>query len=155
MSVKDLVVKLVAEKGTEVDPKKTLAEWLDQVDKLYRRVEDWLRELLDEELMKAIKIRREQTGLSEEPLGDYQIDKLVIEIVDKWIVFDPVGRMIMGSLGRVDLFRMGYKLDGYMLLLFAGDQGAFHWHVVKGAVGVRGWLDRKVFEDILEEMLVG
>lgn len=154
MSVKDLVVKLEAvKKDEEIDWQERLKQWIQQVDALYATVEGWLKELLEEEF-KRIEIRREMKPLSEEFLGNYEVDKLIISVANRSVVLDPVGRHIIGARGRVDLYRIGYKADGYMLLLFADDDEKPYWGIAKIAdKRESGAFDKDSFERFLEEAL--
>ena len=75
-------------------------EWLDNLDKLYKKVES----LLDKYLSSGqIQRERRPVKMNEEFIGSYVADQLVLKIGPKSVVLEPVGTMIVGSKGRVDL----------------------------------------------------
>jgi hypothetical protein len=75
-------------------------EWLDNLDKLYRKVES----LLDKYLSSGqIQRERRPIKMNEEYIGSYVADQLVLKIGPKSVVLEPVGTLIVGSKGRVDL----------------------------------------------------
>ncbi len=75
-------------------------EWLDYLDKLYKKVES----LLDKYLSSGqIQRERRPVNLNEEHIGTYVADQLVLKIGPKNVVFEPIGTLLVGSKGRVDL----------------------------------------------------
>ncbi|GEM_PF-1747561 len=154
MGVKDLVLKLTAQKkAEEVDWDKTRREWIAQVDKLLKTVDGWLKELLEEQYA-GITVRREKMTLSEEQLGNCQTDKLVIEIADEWLVMEPVGRLIIGAQGRIDFFQDKFEGGKYLILRYENGPEQSDWQVANIKTKAdRHPFDRDAFERILEEML--
>ena len=75
-------------------------EWLGYLDKLYKKVES----LLDKYISSGqIQRERRPVKLNEEHLGSYVADQLVLKIGPKSVVLEPIGTLILGSKGRVDL----------------------------------------------------
>jgi hypothetical protein len=74
--------------------------WLGAVDALYKDVNKWL-----EKYVKNGKIEIETTlkKLHEENLGPYEIPLMIIFIQGEKVVLDPIGTLILGGYGRVDL----------------------------------------------------
>ncbi len=51
----------------------------------------------------AIRIERSRAQLTEEYLGTYEVDKLTFTIGQDKVVAKPIGTLLIGSRGRVDL----------------------------------------------------
>ena len=75
-------------------------EWLHNLDKLYAQVAEMLREFVDNG---AIRFNFTDVTLHEEELGSYTVKKMEIQIGRKLVVLEPVGTLIVGSKGRVDI----------------------------------------------------
>jgi hypothetical protein len=74
--------------------------WLEAVESLYRDVESWLQPSVTEGL---IELRRRPIELREQHLGAYEIDELVLQAGRSEVRFTPVGRLIVGAQGRIDV----------------------------------------------------
>ncbi len=83
-----------------IDWEKRKNEWIDSVYRLYNFVDACL-----DSYKKAgkVQVKREQKTITEEFIGTYYIKKSVIEIGDDTIVIEPIGTLIIGSFGRVDV----------------------------------------------------
>ncbi len=71
--------------------------WLDQLSLLYRQIEQWLKDI------ENINIQRQQVRISEEYIGRYEADRLLIYAGDNLITFTPRGTLIMAARGRIDV----------------------------------------------------
>ena len=80
--------------------KETLANWLGELDALYGTMEGYLRSYTESG---QIKIERRPVQLTEEYLGTYNAEALVMSIGNDEIIAQPVGTLLIGSSGRVDL----------------------------------------------------
>lgn len=89
-----------SESGEAIDWAKRQAAWLQELDKLYESMEDHLRPY-----MRAgeIQIDRVRIQLSEDHIGNYNADKLTFKIGREKIVAKPIGTLLIGARGRVDL----------------------------------------------------
>ena len=88
------------ESAPAVDWDKRRDDWLRDVETLYSRVESMLSEYLsDGRIEKAY----EPITINEERLGSYGTRKLMLRIGLDEIEFVPVGTVIFGAWGRVDL----------------------------------------------------
>lgn len=85
---------------SRADRDNKIKEWEQQLDRLYQTVETFLRSYIEEG-----KVRRHygEKQLHEEFLGSYQAKSLVVEIGSNKIYFDPVGTLLIGAKGRVDM----------------------------------------------------
>lgn len=75
-------------------------EWLHNLDKLYKKVES----LLDRYVSSG-QIEREYrpVELNEEHIGSYAAKQMVLRIGRQSVVLEPIGTLIIGSKGRVDI----------------------------------------------------
>ncbi|MGA2965345.1 MAG: hypothetical protein ABSD64_03975 [Terriglobales bacterium] len=75
-------------------------KWLDYLEKLYKKVES----LLDKYVSSG-QIQREYriVELNEENIGSYSARQMVLRIGRQSVVFEPIGTLLVGSKGRVDI----------------------------------------------------
>lgn len=71
-------------------------EWIDKLDELYRMIEDWLKDV-------DIKIEYEDIELFEQRLGKYRTKKMVLDVGGERVELRPIGTIIIGAKGRVDV----------------------------------------------------
>ena len=76
--------------------------WLAALGELYQQMEAWLTPLREQGLVSSKKI---PIQLSEENIGTYAADGLVLEFGPQAIILEPKGTLIVGARGRVDVFR--------------------------------------------------
>ena len=84
----------------EKDWDRTRGEWIQSLRDLYSKMEKYLKKYTE---AGHIQIRREKIHLSEQYLGSYEAEKLTFEIGMDKIVAKPIGRLMIGATGRVDL----------------------------------------------------
>ena len=82
------------------DPKQQLADWLERLDALYTEIGNFLTPYID-----AGKARTEfrPIQMNEEFSGPYEARQMFLSIGTSTIIFKPVGTMLIGSKGRVDV----------------------------------------------------
>jgi len=79
-----------------------LTEWKEYIGILYRKIADvWLKEYLAKGL---VSIKYEDRKIYEEFAGEYEVKALVLTINRQNITFEPVGTMLLGAKGRIDVF---------------------------------------------------
>jgi hypothetical protein len=83
-----------------VDWDKERDDWLEYLDQLYHRVAGYLDEYIKSG---AIKLRESDKDLNEENIGAYKAKRLTIVIGGQEIILDPIGTLLIGSKGRVDV----------------------------------------------------
>lgn len=76
--------------------------WVEDLRGLYSQLSEWLETAVSEELL---SVKEDSVVLSEEHLGRYDAPALRIELPDSMVRVRPVGRLIIGAQGRVDLER--------------------------------------------------
>ena len=83
-----------------IDDEKIKEDWLAKIDEFYSLIQKFLHDYLQEgKIVKEWKTIQ----LSEETLGEYEVKQLILKIGNTRIVFTPIGRIILGALGRIDM----------------------------------------------------
>ena len=83
-----------------LNPKERLSTWRRELDSLYAAMEEYLRSYTDSG---QIRTERRPVQLTEDNLGSYEAEALAILIGRDEVIAEPVGTMLIGSMGRVDL----------------------------------------------------
>lgn len=87
-------------KDQSIDWKRLKSDWIDYVSQLYNFVEKCLESYIQ---TGKVQVRREHKSITEESIGTYRIEKAAIEIGNDTIVLEPIGILIIGAFGRVDI----------------------------------------------------
>ena len=74
--------------------------WLNSVQEFYQDIATWLGPFTEKGLL---KITCENAVKREENIGEYHVKKMVLNISEETVTFDPVGTLIMGARGRIDM----------------------------------------------------
>ncbi|MDE3021007.1 MAG: hypothetical protein KGI54_04035 [Pseudomonadota bacterium] len=88
------------QKEKELDPKKKLRDWLEHLGSLYSQIKKFMKSYLDSG---DAKIEFRKIQLNEEFIGLYDADQLVLTIGRSVVTFTPIGTMLIGLKGRVDV----------------------------------------------------
>lgn len=78
-----------------------LKEWLVHLDELYNLIATHLKPYIDGGTVKIS--RDEKIEITEENIGTYQADRLNITIGSQRIQLNPIGTLLIGAKGRVDV----------------------------------------------------
>lgn len=84
----------------EIDWDNERREWLDHLDKLYKKVESLLRKYVSSG---QIQLGYRPVELNEENIGSYSAKQMVLRIGRIEVVLEPIGTFFMLSKGRVDI----------------------------------------------------
>lgn len=76
-----------------------LASWQYELDSLYQKMEGYLKDYINS----GLRTERRRVQLTEDDLGSYEAEALAILIGRDEVIAEPVGTMLIGSMGRVDL----------------------------------------------------
>jgi hypothetical protein len=100
----DAFVERVLDKDSPFEPPPELqlrpTQWKKSLTELYGRIGGYL----DRHVRKgAIRINYQETELDERYLGSYSVPTMVIEIGRQKVEFIPIGTLIIGGRGRVDV----------------------------------------------------
>jgi len=115
-----------AEKQKSEDIGLLKQQWQEAVDKVLNETKNWFSEYLELGLFKAIEDKK---TIHEELLGDYVVNTIEYEISQYRLVFEPVGRIILGSWGRIDVYFRGHKTDKYILVLLGESFENAKWQI--------------------------
>ncbi len=96
-----------------------LSWWQEHVGKLLDEVERWLSPLIKSG---SVKFERGTVNLEEENIGRYEIVSGVIKLGPKSLTLNPLGTIIVGAYGRVDV--TGPSGTAMLLLLGPGGLAA-------------------------------
>jgi hypothetical protein len=89
-----------SEDATSVDPKQQLQEWRDYLNVLYDKIKEYMCSYINNG---AANITLENIILNEEFSGPYTVQQMRPKIGRSSITFKPIGTMLIGSKGRVDV----------------------------------------------------
>jgi hypothetical protein len=84
----------------EIDWNKEKEDWLKYIDEFYKNIETWLEEYKKKDQIKTIYSNKE---IIEENIGRYYAKVLEVMINNKKLYFDPIGTLLVGAKGRIDL----------------------------------------------------
>jgi hypothetical protein len=84
----------------QIDWNARKAEWFQNINLLYSDVQKWLKDFIDEG---KIKIEFNDLDLYEEKIGKYTVQELNIFIGSHVAKLTPIGTLLLGSIGRIDL----------------------------------------------------
>lgn len=86
--------------ATAFDPKRELADWLRHLDALYAQIAEFLKSYAD---AGTARLELRDIELNEEFSGPYLAKQLFLRIGSSTVTFRPIGTMLIGSKGRVDV----------------------------------------------------
>ena len=89
-----------SESGDPIDWAKRRGDWLRALEELYTSMQRHLEPYTE---TREIPIERTPMRLREDHLGTYDASKLTFKIGRKKIVAKPIGTLLIGARGRVDL----------------------------------------------------
>jgi hypothetical protein len=75
-------------------------DWISYLDSLHKKIETFLRKYKDDG---SIRIEYRQIELNEENIGVYFANEMIIHIGRQEITLTPIGTLLIGSKGRVDV----------------------------------------------------
>ena len=132
------------EQGGEVDWEAIKDKYLADLEALYGQIEDWLKTPISDGVVAPT---RDKTVLKEEHVGQYNAESLVLTVGRSSVRFRPVGAVIVGAKGRVDV------LSGRQsVMLILGMEGG--WHFARRRPNLTTWpLTQESFEDLLLDFL--
>jgi len=83
-----------------VDWKEMKNWWVQIVHDLFNQIDGWLHSLIESGSVKSL---RKTTKLREQDLGGYDIESLEIQVASRKLAFVPVGTMLIGAFGRIEV----------------------------------------------------
>ncbi|MCK4257599.1 MAG: hypothetical protein KAX49_01390 [Halanaerobiales bacterium] len=88
------------EEQEQIDWEKEKQTWLSEIDKFYEKIQGWLSDYEEKGLLKLELVKY---TMREEYLGQYETKKMYIVISGQKVEIEPVGRIIIGAQGRIDM----------------------------------------------------
>jgi hypothetical protein len=106
MALKDTLERRQKELASaqSFDKAAIIAEWQQAVRALMSKIEEFLHEYKTEG---TLQFEHGDMELTEEALGNYQIPQMTLRAGSAVLMIQPIGRLIIGATGRVDLYRQG------------------------------------------------
>jgi hypothetical protein len=80
--------------------KKELDEWKQYLEVLYGKINNWMKDYVSKDI---VQLKFKDKKIYEEFAGEYDIKALDLFLSGKTISFDPIGTMLVGAKGRVDV----------------------------------------------------
>ena len=99
------------ETGAGIDWDDHRNKYLAAVRQLYQQIETILAEPIGE---KTVTLQRRPKQLTENYIGTYSADDLILVVGDEQVRFSPRGRNIVGAAGRVDV--VGERGEAILIL---------------------------------------
>ena len=121
MNLKEKLEKLNDSRFVEqIDWEKRKADWQMQVEEILNETKRWFQPYIESRLFQLVETEK---TLTEEDLGTYRAKQLEYLFGSFRLVFEPVGRNILGASGRIDVYMRGNKIDKYVLVLLETNDG--------------------------------
>lgn len=127
----DEFVRRQQESADAVDWKKERDEWLNHLERLYKKVGSLLAKYISSG---HIRIEYKPIGLNEEGIGSYNAKQMILRIGRQRVDLIPIGTLLIGSKGRVDIIGPAGKAE----LLLVDDKAPSPRSLIKVSVGVSG-----------------
>lgn len=96
----EIMAKKIGNNGTGFDREQEISNFKSNVESLYKKIYELLESYIKDG---SIIISPIEETLYEDTLGDYKINRLHIKFDQEHIELKPVGRVMIGSQGRVDI----------------------------------------------------
>ena len=96
-----------SESPPSVDWTKRRKDWLQALDKLYELIENYLSKYISD---KSISVEYLDAHINEEHLGSYSARKMNLVVGKNVVEISPVGTLIFGAYGRVDVLGKSARL---------------------------------------------
>jgi hypothetical protein len=92
--------KQMSKEKTQTDWNLVKTEWLNKLYELYKNIELWITGFDNDGI---VSFQYGNTELIEEHIGIYDAKKMTITIADNQVLLEPVGTILIGAKGRVDM----------------------------------------------------
>ena len=100
ISFDDFVNQQIAKKEPPIDWTQRRDDWKKHLDEFYQLAEGFLQRYIDQD---KVHITWSTKQLDEEHIGSYDVKSLEIQIGTIKVRFDPIGTLVLGVKGRVDM----------------------------------------------------
>ncbi len=127
--------------GSSLEKRKE--EWLESLAELFSSIKVWLAEPVSQNL---IEIAEDDVEIDEYKVGLYKAPSLILRAGHDVVFVEPVGTIIMGANGRVDV-----KTGGTSFKIILTDQN--EWGILQPDRTVATRLDERTFTKALQDLL--
>jgi len=117
--------------GTEIDWAGMRDQWLSELSSLYRKIADFLQEYVANG---SVKYSFTQIELNEENIGKYLARRMDIRIGRQSVSLVPVGTLLIGCRGRVDI----EGAAGRAQILLVDERATSAADLIKVTVNIKG-----------------
>ena len=128
MTLRDTLTKIKDRQDQDyqfdLDKPTLVAEWKAATEQITHEIRGYLAEY---ESDGSMRISTERVEIQEESLGSYFVQALNIAVGPEVVMVRPVGRLIAGAVGRVDLHRQGYPGEDDRIMLLR--EGPERWSI--------------------------
>lgn len=125
MSLKEKLQELNKSKtSNQIDWESRKTDWQNAVNTVLTEIKDWFRPYIEADLFQVVETEK---NISEEYIGTYKTTQLEFGFNSFRLVFEPMGRNILGAMGRIDVYLRGRKTDKYVLVLLETKEGKAKW----------------------------
>jgi len=137
-----------ASRGTDWNARKEI--WLSRYNSLLEEVESHFKPMVEKGLL---SVSRSDYPIDEEEVGRYSAPALKILVGNQEFRIEPMGTLLIGAFGRVDI-RYYNKNESAMLLLTGDSIASSEWKMLypRDALGVQPLTMVKI-DDLLEKWL--
>jgi hypothetical protein len=129
----------------KLNGKRRVETWLDALNTFHQEVKEWLKQATKEGLL---SITLDSVMLDEERLGSYAAPRLHIHIGGEEVILEPIGTVIIGAQGRVDMLANGKS----RVLVLSDKRWWYADHVFSADVTYKE-LDAQLFTNLLQTLL--
>ena len=98
---------------SQLDYSNTIKLYQSRVEYFYSQIKTWLRPLVD---TGKLSIVQEEISLTEDSLGTYPINRMIISFGKFQIELRPIGTILIGTPGRIDMVYNG-RIQKFILIL--------------------------------------
>lgn len=98
---------------SQLDYSNTIKLYQSRVEYFYSQIKTWLRPLVD---TGKLSIVQEEISLTEDSLGTYPINRMIISFGKFHIELRPIGTILIGTPGRIDMVYNG-RIQKFILIL--------------------------------------
>lgn len=140
----EFLKKKKKENGKKVDWTKRKILWLKSLDILFSDIEKWLSPHIKKG---DVEILKSPITIREENIEEYETQKMQINIGNGFIYVKPLGTIVLGAYGRVDLY--GTKGDRLLIL-----ETWENWKFAKRTPKLETWdWNKKNFLETIQELM--
>ena len=113
-------------RNSQIDWDKQRDEWLTHLNRFYDLVDEFIADYVDNQ---QLSVTRSKKTLNEDNIGEYEVDVLSINIGFTKVTLTPIGTLLIGGKGRVDMIGPKGKVKFVLV-----PKGSTRPRIVVGAV---------------------